>query len=161
MSTAPDQEDPRPNRIFTAPSVEHGLCWLLLALSAGLIYGCASAPRYRRGALPEPVKSGGRYIETGVASYYADKYHGRPTASGEIYDMNGISAAHPSLPLGTVVKVTNLENGRSVTVPINDRGPFKKKRIIDLSLGAARVIGMVDKGTARVRVEVIEWGREE
>jgi len=115
-------------------------------------------PRYRRDTLPPPVKPGGRYVETGMASYYADKFHGRPTASGEIFDMNGLTAAHKSLPLGTVVKVTNLDNKKTITLPINDRGPFIKGRIIDLSLGAATVIDMVGPGTARVRIEVVEWG---
>ena len=115
-------------------------------------------PRYRRDKLPPPVKPGGRYIETGVASYYAHKFHGKPTASGEIFNMNGLSAAHKSLPFGTLVKVTNLDNNKSVTVPVNDRGPFIRGRIIDLSLGAAKAVGLVVSGTARVRIEVVEWG---
>ena len=118
-------------------------------------------PRYRRDVLPPPVKPGGKYVEMGIASYYAHKFHGRPTASGEIFDMNGVSAAHKSLPLGTVVKVTNLDNGKMLSVRINDRGPFVKGRIIDLSLGAAKLMDMVIAGTAKVRIEVIEWAEEE
>jgi rare lipoprotein A len=120
--------------------------------------GCTSMPRYRRDVLPPPVKPGGKYVETGIASYYAHKFHGRPTASGEIFDMNGVSAAHKSLPLGTVVKVTNLDNGKILNVRINDRGPFVKGRIIDLSLGAAKLMDLVIAGTAKVRIEVVEWG---
>jgi rare lipoprotein A len=92
---------------------------------------------------------------TGTASYYGPGFHGRKTANGERFDQHGNTAAHRTLPFGTRVRVTNLANGESVVVRINDRGPFKRGRIIDLSLGAARKIGMVGTGTARVRVEVI------
>lgn len=92
------------------------------------------------------------YVQRGVASWYGRKFHGKPTASGEIYNMYDLTAAHKTLPLGTDVMVTNLENHRSVLVKINDRGPFVKGRIIDLSYAAARVIGIVEKGTARVKV---------
>jgi len=94
----------------------------------------------------------------GIASYYADQYHGRKTSSGEVYDMNALTAAHREWPFGTRVRVTNLENGRDVTVRINDRGPFKEERIIDLSLAAAKQIGLIASGTVRVRIEVLEWG---
>lgn len=93
------------------------------------------------------------YVETGEASWYGKPFHGRTTASGERYDMNRLTAAHKSLPFGTVVDVTHLGNGRSVTVRINDRGPFVKQRIIDLSRAAARKLNMVESGVARVRVE--------
>lgn len=129
-------------------------------LLATTLLGCASAPVYRRDALPPPVKPGGRYVETGLASYYADEFHGRSTASGEFFDMHAFTAAHRSLPLGTVVKVKNRENGRSTLVTINDRGPFVSGRIIDLSYAAAKELRMTGTGTARVRIEVIEWGEE-
>ncbi|MCX8160461.1 MAG: septal ring lytic transglycosylase RlpA family protein [Candidatus Saccharicenans sp.] len=93
-------------------------------------------------------------METGIASWYGPEFHGRPTSSREIFDQNDLTAAHPTLPFGTMVLVTNLENGRQVTVRINDRGPFVKGRIIDLSYAAARLLGMVGPGTARVRLEV-------
>jgi rare lipoprotein A len=93
--------------------------------------------------------------ETGVASYYADKYHGRPTASGEVFDMSQHTAAHRTLAFGTTVKVTSLENGRSVTVRINDRGPFVAGRVIDLSLAAAEELQMVRSGLARVKLEIV------
>ena len=95
-------------------------------------------------------------VQDGVASWYGKKFHGNPTASGEIYDMYHLTAAHRTLPLGTYVMVTNLENNRSVQVKINDRGPFVKGRIIDLSYAAARSIDMVEKGTARVKVAVLK-----
>lgn len=94
----------------------------------------------------------------GIASYYAEEFNGRRTASGEVYDMEELTAAHPTLPFNTRVKVTNLENGKSVVVRINDRGPFKKGRILDLSYRAARVIGLVSEGTAPVRLEVVSSG---
>jgi rare lipoprotein A len=91
----------------------------------------------------------------GAASYYADKYHGRPTASGEIFNQRDLTAAHRSLPFGTRVKVTRLTNQRSVVVRINDRGPFAPGRILDLSRAAAEALGMVEAGLAEVRVEVL------
>lgn len=93
--------------------------------------------------------------EEGVASWYGHPYHGRPTSSGEIYDMEKMTAAHRTLPLGTRVSVENLVNGRQVEVRINDRGPFAANRIIDLSHAAARQVEMIGPGTARVRVRVI------
>lgn len=95
------------------------------------------------------------YVETGLASWYGPEFHGRPTSSREIFDQNDLTAAHPALPFGTIVLVTNLDNGRQVTVRINDRGPFVKGRIIDLSYAAARMLDMVGPGTARVRLEVV------
>lgn len=92
----------------------------------------------------------------GKASYYADKYHGRQTASGELFDKRAMTAAHKTLKFGTIVKVTNKNNGLSVTVTINDRGPFIKGRIIDLSEKAAERIKMVNKGVADVTVEILE-----
>jgi rare lipoprotein A len=94
----------------------------------------------------------------GLASYYADDFNGKKTANGEIYDMFQLTAAHRSLPFGTTLRVTNLDNMKSVVVRINDRGPFKMERIIDLSLGAATQLQMMGVGTARVQLDVIEWG---
>ena len=93
--------------------------------------------------------------ETGVASYYADKYHGKQTASGEIFDMQALTAAHPTYKFGTRVKVTHLSNNRSVIVRINDRGPFIKGRVIDLSLAAAKELQMVESGVAQVKLELV------
>ena len=93
--------------------------------------------------------------ESGTASYYADKYQGKPTASGEIFDMHQLTAAHPRLKFGTIVKVTNTQNNRTVLVRINDRGPFVAGRIIDLSLAAAAELQMVRSGLAPVKLEVL------
>lgn len=92
----------------------------------------------------------------GIASYYSDKFHGRKTASGEIYNKNLFTAAHRTLPFGTKVIVTNLKNGRSVTVIINDRGPLSSKRIIDLSRAAAEEIDMIYDGIVEVEIEIID-----
>jgi rare lipoprotein A len=91
--------------------------------------------------------------ETGKASFYHDKFAGRKTASGERYNRNKLTAAHKTLPFGTMVKVTNLTNGRTVIVKVNDRGPFAKGRIIDLSKKAAHKVGMIDAGVANVKIE--------
>jgi len=119
----------------------------LLFLLAGL-YSC----RPSRPAVSPPPAG---FVETGIASWYGPEFHGKPTSSREIFDQNDLTAAHQTLPFGTMVLVTNLDNGRQVTVRINDRGPFIKGRIIDLSYAAARMLGMVGPGTARVRLEVV------
>ena len=95
------------------------------------------------------------YDEVGIASWYGTKFHGRRTANGEIFDMNLLTAAHPTLPMPVRARVTNLENGKSIIVRINDRGPFAKDREIDLSRKAAEVLGFRDKGTTRVRVQYL------
>lgn len=102
-------------------------------------------------ACPSTSQSG----ETGKASYYADRLHGNSTASGEPYDKNALTAAHKTLSFGTVVCVTNVLNDQSVTVRINDRGPFVSGRVIDLSRGAAERIGLIRAGIADVRVQVL------
>jgi len=94
--------------------------------------------------------------ETGIASFYSTKFHGRQTANGEIFDMHQLTAAHPRLAFGTRVKVTHVENNRSVTVRINDRGPFVKGRVIDLSLAAAEELQMVKAGIAKVKLDIVE-----
>jgi len=103
-----------------------------------------------------PLESARGYDETGVGSWYGRDFHGKLTANGESYDMHALSAAHKTLPLPTLVRVTNLENGRSVVVRVNDRGPFVKNRIIDLSYAAAHALDYDLKGTARVRVQALE-----
>ena len=99
------------------------------------------------------------YDVVGTASWYGRPYHGRKTASGQIYNMNAPTAAHPTLPLGTQVRVTNLTNHRSIVLTVNDRGPFAKGRIIDVSRYAAEHLGFLRTGTVRVRVEVIQTAR--
>ncbi|MEC9345228.1 MAG: septal ring lytic transglycosylase RlpA family protein [Pseudomonadota bacterium] len=101
------------------------------------------------------------YDETGIASWYGEPFHGRPTATGERYDQNEVSAAHKTLPLPSLVRVTNLENGRVLEVRVNDRGPFVHGRIIDMSRRGAQLLGFERQGTARVRVQVVGAGTDE
>ena len=96
------------------------------------------------------------YLE-GITSWYGPQFHGKPTASGERYNQHGFSAAHPVLPLGTWILVENQENGRKIRLRVNDRGPYKKGRILDLSRSAARILGVLEKGTAPVRITVLKW----
>jgi len=97
-------------------------------------------------------------VEEGVASYYADEFNGRTTANGERYDMQQMTAAHRTLPFNTRVRVTNKTTGQSIVVRINDRGPFKDDRIIDLSLAGAKALSLIGTGTAPVRLDVLELG---
>lgn len=96
------------------------------------------------------------YLEIGIASWYGEKFHGRLTAMGEVYDMYAMTAAHKSLPLPTMVRVTNLDNGQSIVLRVNDRGPFHDDRLIDLSYGAAKALGFHNQGTASVVVEAMD-----
>ncbi len=119
--------------------------WLTLGLGVFTLSVCR----------PKVDSFPGGAIQTGVASWYGEEFHGRKTSSREIYDMNDLTAAHNTLPFGSMVMVTNLNNGQSVVVRINDRGPFLKNRIIDLSYAAALAIDMIGAGTAPVRIEVL------
>lgn len=98
-------------------------------------------------------EAAGPFAEVGIASWYGEPYHGRKTANGEFYDMNLLTAAHRTLPLPTYVRVTNLENEKSVVLRVNDRGPFIDGRIIDVSYGAAQLLGFVRQGLVRVRLD--------
>lgn len=122
---------------------------MLLAATLALAGGCASAPT-------RPRAASGAAVEEGVASWYGTAHHGRRTASGEPFDMRAMTAAHPRHPFGTRVRVTDLATGAAVVVRINDRGPFARGRVIDLSHAAAASLGIVRAGTARVRVEVVD-----
>jgi len=97
----------------------------------------------------------------GTASFYGPDFHGKLTANGEVYDMYGLTAAHRTLPLNTIIRVTNLANSKSLIVRINDRGPYVQGRMLDLSYGAAKKLGFLAQGTTRVRVMVIEVGDDE
>ena len=136
-----------------------------------ILSGCSNSPRYRTG----PVKTSGkksistpslktksnvehRKVMKGVSSFYAEDFHGKLTANGEVYDMYGLTAAHKTLPLNTIVRVTNLVNNKSLILRINDRGPYIKARILDCSYGAAKKLDFIVQGTTDVKIEVIEWG---
>ena len=122
-------------------------------LAATLLYVTGCAVPASKVALPSIPQSS--VSQTGIASWYGPGFHGKATASGEIYNQHDFTAAHQTLPLGTKVMVTNLDNGNSAEVLVNDRGPFAKNRIIDLSYAAAQSINMVGPGTALVRIDVI------
>ncbi|HIB02348.1 MAG TPA: septal ring lytic transglycosylase RlpA family protein [Candidatus Marinimicrobia bacterium] len=127
--------------------------------------GCHSSPRYVKrdsGRLKKKDASGKvtnyRKSMTGISSFYAEDFHGKVTANGETYDMYGLTAAHKTLPFNTLIRVTNLDNKKSIALRVNDRGPYAKGRILDCSYGAAVKLGFVGHGTARVKIEVMELG---
>lgn len=97
-----------------------------------------------------------KFSQTGMASWYGRQFHGRKTASGDTFDMNGLTAAHRSLPLNCFIRVTNKSNGKSVIVKVNDRGPFHGNRVVDLSYGAAQRLGITNSGTAKVSIERVD-----
>ena len=138
----------RPVRLRIATIGSLGLAVLLLAPACAPRRGPKTAP----GA---PAKSE-RALARGVASWYGKKFQGRRTASGERFDMHELTAAHPSLPFGTLVEVRNLDNGRSVVVRINDRGPSVAGRVIDVSYAAAVELGMIERGVAEVALYLAE-----
>lgn len=119
------------------------LSWIGLAIFCG----CASS---------HPIQTDPTKTEVGIASYYAHKFHGRKTASGEVYNEEFLTAAHRKFPFGTRVRVTNLSNGKHVTLKINDRGPFVDGRIIDVSYRAARDLDFLKEGLVKVRVEILQ-----
>ena len=159
--------------------------WLALVAAALLLGGCAetqliahTAKQARHAVTPDtPAGRGGYYkvgnpyqisgvwyhpkadydyVETGIASWYGPGFHGKETANGETYDQNDLTAAHRTLPMPSVVRVTNLENGKSIKLRVNDRGPFARGRIIDVSARAAELLEFKQQGTAKVRVEIVE-----
>ena len=127
-----------------------------------LFFYCSPSPRYTVDNFSLD-KRDTKDTFYGVSSFYGlnDGFDGNLTANGEVYDKDGISAAHKTLPLNSLVKVTNIDNGKSVTLRINDRGPYIKGRILDCSYGAAKKLDFVNEGTTEVKVEVIKWGDNE
>lgn len=158
-----------------------GLSILLIIL---IFSSCSSSPRYGRSTPakykkatstnskkskpkskaifidPKTVNTNVKHKKrmVGISSFYAEDFHGKLTANGEIYDMYGLTAAHKTLPLNTVARVTNLENGKSLILRINDRGPYIQGRMLDCSYGAAKKLDFVQQGKTKVQVDVIEWG---
>lgn len=156
---------------------------IIVCLFVLLVSGCATSPRFtsdgekesnsrykkeNKEPKSEPFSENKKNVEpkagtlekvTGVASFYSEKFNGRKTANGEIYDMNDLTAAHETYPFNTIVRVVNLKNNKSVLLRINDRKPDLNGRIIDVSLKAAQELDMVTNGIAHVQVEVIEWGK--
>jgi rare lipoprotein A len=143
----------------------HGLAMAFLVASLGAAQGpnnSEATPARARliESKPEIRKQASKKApyQIGTASWYGSYFDGKPTASGEAYDMNDLTAAHPTLPLGSYVRVTNLHNGRAVVVRVNDRGPIVQGRIIDLSYGAAQVLQFQEQGLQRVRLDVVKRG---
>lgn len=159
---------------------------ILFIMIIGFLFSCASSPKFTsnesdNSAAKAPEQSKTRYskdkdskkenvdvyynfsssLETadGYASYYADDFDGKQTANGETFNMYELTAAHKTYPFNTMIRVTNLSNNRSIIVRINDRGPFVDNRVIDLSLGAAMQLDMVDSGIQKVQLDIIEWGK--
>ncbi|MFC1557091.1 septal ring lytic transglycosylase RlpA family protein [candidate division KSB1 bacterium] len=149
--------------------------YIVLQLACLLCVQCAIAPKYRSTRIPAvPAAASGipsaipvpddlinaHSLQTiyGTASWYGPNFHGRLTANGEVYDMNKNSAAHKELPFNTWIRVTNLRNNRSIITRINDRGPYIKGRILDLSKGAAEQLDMVIDGVVEVKIEILKWG---
>jgi rare lipoprotein A len=133
----------------------YSLLWVVVVLALG---GCVTSPMTRavvESATVEPPPRPARVTMTGRASWYGEPHHGRLTASGEAFNMNALTAAHPTLPFGTRLRVVNLDNDRQVEVRINDRGPSTPGRMLDLSYAAARALGAVGTGVIPVRVTVL------
>ena len=140
---------------------------LIIALIFLLFDGCAPNPHFRSDKALKSQKKAKKYnkkptgfekVQYGISSYYGPKFHGKLTANGEIFDMYKVSAAHRYLAIGTLIKVTNLDNNKTLNMRINDRGPYVNNRILDCSYAAALKLGFVEKGTANIKLEVLEMG---
>ncbi|XXJ20386.1 septal ring lytic transglycosylase RlpA family protein [Desulfovibrio caledoniensis] len=136
--------NPYPQHVYSTPPSKRGQ------------YDPKTKPYTVLGRTYYPLKSAAGYDEIGLASWYGADFHGKKTANGQTYNMYGVSAAHKTLPLGSRVRVTNLQNNRTVVLTINDRGPFVNERILDLSYGAAQKLGTVQTGVAKVRVTSLD-----
>ena len=134
-----------------------GRRWIALLAVGVAVQGCA--PWATRPITdPDPGTYAVGWTQTGVASWYGEPFHGRPAAAGETYDMDAMTAAHRMIPFGTRIRVDNRDNGRSVELVVNDRGPFVRGRILDVSRAGARALGMIGPGTAQVRITIVEMG---
>jgi len=158
---------------------------LILLIAIFYLSSCTSSPRYgsvtstpkykktaKVSSKKAKSKSTAKFIDpktvntnikhkkrmVGISSFYAEDFHGKLTANGEIYDMYGLTAAHKTLPLNTVARVTNLTNGKSLILRINDRGPYIQGRMLDCSYGAAKKLDFIKSGTTKVQIDIIEWG---
>jgi|SRR5436190_7161345 len=144
-------------------SIAHGLAIVLSVVSLGAAQRPISSASTTRPNVPKPAESrrkaeSSKPYQVGTASWYGSYFHGRATASGEPYNMYDLTAAHRRLPLGSLVRVTNLRNGRAVVVRINDRGPYVAPRIIDVSYSVARILEFKSQGLQRVRLDLVEPG---
>ena len=139
------------------------ILWSILILFI-FTQSCSNSPRYNRHKpKPQKYKSNSKIQKSqkvfyGMSSYYGQDFHGKLTANGEIFDMYGLTAAHKTLPLNTIIRVTNQSNKKSLILRVNDRGPYVGNRILDCSYGAALKLDFLIQGTSEVKIEVIEWG---
>ncbi len=147
---SPDVADGAPPKTIRPSQVAEAVPRADPILSAG-----NRSPYTVRGIEYQVMPNAHNYQEEGIASWYGTKFHGRKTSNGEIFDLYAATAAHKTLPIPAYVRVTNLDNGRSITVRVNDRGPFHADRVIDLSYGAAVKLGYMERGTAPVRIEAL------
>ena len=131
-----------------------------------VIFSCTPSPRYSstsssynsNNKKSKSTKTNHKKEQIGVSSYYGTQFHGKLTANGEVFDMYGLTAAHKTLPLNTIIRVTNKANDNSLILRVNDRGPYVGNRILDCSYGAALKLDFLNQGTAEIKIEVIEWG---
>tara|TARA_B100000945_G_C20422272_1_gene618648 strand:+ start:3557 stop:4048 length:492 start_codon:yes stop_codon:yes gene_type:complete len=145
----------------------------ILLIILGILFSCTPSPRYQanynksKTLKQKKIKkksnktstfNKNKMVYTGISSYYGHKFHGKLTANGEVFDMYGLTAAHKEMPFNTIVRVTNKNNGKSLIIRINDRGPYIDGRILDCSFGTAKKLGFVKEGITAVKIEVIEWG---
>jgi len=147
----------------------------LFCLALFLLINCAASPKYRSDRIPRKLPASAKTAKPvdmpknlwnapslqtlyGKASWYGPKFHGRKTANGEVYNMYSNSAAHKELPFNTWIRVTNLKNNKVIVTRVNDRGPFIKGRILDLSYGAAKELDMLIDGVVDIKIEVVQWG---
>ena len=139
----------------------------------GILFSCTPSPRYQSNYNKSKASKSKKFkkksnktstfnknkmVYKGISSYYGHKFHGKLTANGEVFDMYGLTAAHKEMPFNTIVRVTNKNNGKSLIIRINDRGPYIDGRILDCSFGTAKKLGFIKEGIAPVKIEVIEWG---
>jgi rare lipoprotein A len=139
-------------------TMKGGVALVTLSLALGLT-ASATDPALQAKPQPPQTNKGRRWFQVGLASWYGKYFQGKPTANGESYDMNGLTCAHRSLPLGSWIRVTNIRNRKSVFVRVNDRGPVPEDRIVDLSYGAAKAVGL--SGVGRVKLEPFRPGDSE
>jgi len=135
-----------------------------------ITFGCLPAPKFfvkpdNKQSTKLETQKNNNYLKlkpiksvVGMASFYAEQFHGRITFNGEVYDMYGLTAAHPTYPMNTIIRVTNLKNGKKTIIRINDRMPYRSDRIIDLSFGTAKALGMIPRGIQQVRLDILKWG---
>ena len=137
---------------------------LFIIIIITYIQSCSNSPRYNRNkpkpniSKTKPKLNKNQRVIYGISSYYGKDFHGKLTANGEVFDMYGLTAAHKTLPLNTIIRVTNKTNDKSLILRVNDRGPYVGNRILDCSYGAALKLDFLNQGTTEVKIEIIEWG---